>query len=165
MFKKFSIFISSSCIIAACIFTPSNTDDNFIFPIKSNYYITSKFGYRTLYGKQNFHTGLDVAYSVGTKVYSSSDGKVSYIGFDHDGYGNYIIISYNNFKFLYAHLNDTHNVSLNDTVFKGTLLSSIGPKILPNGKRNGNTTGAHLHFEVRVDNKYMDPLDFISLPK
>ena len=164
MFKKFSIFISSSCIIFAVLFTTSSNDTTFIFPLKSNYYITSQFGYRMLYGKQNFHTGLDIAYTPGTKVYSASNGVVSFIGFDHNGYGNYIIITYNNLKFLYAHLNEVHNVKKGDKILKGTLLSSIGPRILSNGKTNGNTTGPHLHFEIRLNNKWVNPLNYITLP-
>ena len=163
MFKKFTLFISSSCIIFLCLFTTTSNDNTFIFPLKSNYYITSKFGYRTLYGKQNFHTGIDIAYTVGTKIYSASNGKVSYIGFDHDGYGNYIIITYNNYKFLYAHLNETHKIKQGDTISKGMQISSIGPKILSNGKTNGNTTGPHLHFEIRLNKKYVNPLDYIKL--
>ena len=164
MFKKFGIFISSSCIIFLCLFSTPSNDTTFIFPLKSNYYITSKFGYRMLYGKQNFHTGLDIAYIPGTQVYSASNGKVSFIGFDYNGYGNYIIITYNNYKFLYAHLNETHNVKIGDTIRKGKLISWIGPRILSNGKTNGNTTGPHLHFEMRLDNKYVNPLNYINLP-
>lgn len=162
MFKKFGIFTSIFCLILSLIFLP-NHNDNFIFPIKSSYYITSKFGYRQLYNRQNFHTGVDIAYSVGTKIYSSSYGKVSYIGFDHDGYGNYIIISYGSYKFFYGHLNEIQNVSLNETVYPGKLISSIGPLYLSNGKRNGNTTGPHLHFEIRLNGKAVNPLEYITL--
>ena len=118
-----------------------------------------------LYGKKNLHTGLDIASYANANVYSVSNGTVSYIGFDHDGYGNYIIITNNNYKFYYAHLGETHNVKINDYITKDTLLSTIGPKILSNGKSNGNTTGAHLHFEIRINNSYVDPLDYITLPK
>lgn len=162
MFKKFSIFSSIFCILLSFLFIPNNNSE-LKFPIHDNYYITSKFGYRQLYGVLNFHTGVDIAYTVGTKVYSASSGTVSYIGFDHDGYGNYIIISYNDYKFFYAHLNETHYVKVGDTVSTNTIISTIGPLYLSNGLKNGNTTGPHLHFEMRINNEYVDPLDYIEI--
>ncbi len=162
MFKKFIISTSSLAVILSVLFIPTNNIDNHIFPIQDSYVITSYYGYRMLYNKQNFHNGIDIASKVYANVYSSSSGIVSYIGFDKTGFGNYIIITNNEYKYIYAHLSSTHQVSRGDYIHTGMHISNIGPKFLENGLSNGNTTGAHLHFEIRINNKSVNPFSIIK---
>ncbi|MEG2235553.1 MAG: M23 family metallopeptidase, partial [Clostridia bacterium] len=122
--------------------------------------ISSYFGMRILYNKPNFHNGIDIPAIENTKIYCIENGIIQYIGFDHNGYGNYIIVLHNNsYKSLYGHLSENMILTIGDKINKGQLLAYVGPKILSNGKSNGSTTGSHLHFTVYDNNsKIIDPL-------
>jgi len=161
MIKKFYVYTGILSLVVSFIFSFSKTDtDDYFYPIKNNISISSYYGVRMLFNKYNFHNGIDIPASPGTPVYSISNGVVKYICFDNNGYGNYIIIIHNNsYKSLYAHLSDVAIVTLGDYIKKGQIISYVGPKILSNGKQNGNTTGPHLHFCVYSNSgKTIDPL-------
>ncbi|MDD2375863.1 MAG: M23 family metallopeptidase [Clostridia bacterium] len=161
MIKKFYVYTGVLSLVVSFIFSFSKTDtDNYFYPIKNTITISSYYGVRQLFNEYSFHTGIDIPASPGTSIYSISNGVVKYIGFDNNGYGNYIIIIHNNlYKSLYAHLSDNALVKLGDNIKKGQIIAYVGPKILSNGKQNGNTTGPHLHFSIYSNSgKTIDPL-------
>jgi murein DD-endopeptidase MepM/ murein hydrolase activator NlpD len=160
MFKKFYISIGTLSLLTSFLFSFSKTiTPNFFYPIPNFNLISSYYGVRELYGKYNFHDGIDIPAKEYTSIHSIDNGIVQYIGFDHDGYGIYIIIFHNNsYKSLYGHLSENIIVDLGDNIYKGQIIGYIGPKFLSNGKQNGNTTGAHLHFSVYHNGNSIDPL-------
>ncbi|MBC8526510.1 MAG: LysM peptidoglycan-binding domain-containing protein [Candidatus Cloacimonetes bacterium] len=131
--------------------TPSKISADFkkydlIWPVQGT--ITSPFGMRD--GKP--HKGLDIAASVGTPIKSVLDGEVAYTGWQR-GYGNVIILKHDNgLMTVYAH-NKENSVVKGNKVKKGEKIACIG--------LTGNTTGSHLHFEVRLDGRAMDPQKFL----
>lgn len=120
-------------------------------------YITSYFGYRPNIwgtGEVEFHTGVDIAGPMGTNVYAAESGTVIHAGWNNYGYGNLIIIDHGNgMTTRYAHLNG-FNVSYGQYVSRGQLIAPMGT--------TGNSTGPHLHFEVRINDYVQNPLDYIS---
>ena len=110
--------------------------------------ITSGFGTRD--GKP--HKGLDIACPEGTPLKAVLDGEVAYSG-KQRGYGNVIILKHSNsIMTVYAH-NQENLVHKDDKVKKGEIIGKVG--------LTGNTTGAHVHFEVRLDGRAYDPLQFL----
>ena len=94
------------------------------------------------YPSGNFHGALDYGIPVGTKVYAAEEGVVLYAGWG-GGYGYYVCIQHGNgLRTYYAHSNGTFYVSAGDKVSRGELIMLSG--------NTGNSTGPHLHFEVRV---------------
>jgi murein DD-endopeptidase MepM/ murein hydrolase activator NlpD len=121
----------------------------FRFPLKT-YTLTSAFGVRQnpVTGNISMHQGLDLAAPAGTEVYSVSDGTVTEIG-DDPVYGIYVIITHSNgLTSLYGHLQKTETV-LRSNVRSGTLIGRVGS--------TGQSTGPHLHFELRQNGKAIDP--------
>ena len=122
----------------------------FRFPLR-NYRITSSFGMRSdpFTGNQSMHQGIDLAAPEGTEVFAVADGVVTSTGFDPI-YGNYIIISHsNNWTSLYGHLQTIHT-ALRSDVKSGNLIGRVGT--------TGQSTGPHLHFELRQDGRAFDPM-------
>jgi hypothetical protein len=132
---------------------------NIVYPLSKKGDITSGYGWRkhpTKKGKEIHHNGVDIKIPVGTPVIAISDGTVVRAdNSDKNGYGNFIIIEHlddslfgedSKFYSAYAHLSKM-NVDVGDEVKKG---SEIG---LSGGKKGavgaGNSTGPHLHFELR----------------
>lgn len=118
--------------------------------------ITSTFGYRThpVTGKREFHRGLDIANLPGTPVYATADGVVSFSGWK-GGYGYTIEINHGyGYKTRYAHLR-SYVVRKGQRVKKGQLIGYIGS--------TGLTTGPHLHYEVRVLGKPVNPYHYLDL--
>lgn len=129
---------------------------SFAMPVK-NSRITSGFGMRKhpLNGLRKMHKGIDFAAPMGSAVYATDDGNISFIGYNK-GYGKYIKIRHNNsYTTLYAHLNAVHlNIKHNSFVKKGQVIGYVG--------RTGNTTGPHLHYEVMFNNTNIDPMKIIT---
>lgn len=150
----FILFIYSILVIFSL-----SSANSYSYPIKDSYIITSYYGHRILFGKDDFHTGVDFAANEGTPVYAVANGVISSIGFTNIG-GNYITILHENgYKSYYGHLSTNHLVTASDYVYKGEQISTIGPKYLENGRLNGMTTGCHLHFGMYdKDGKHFDPL-------
>jgi len=122
----------------------------FRFPLR-NYRITSPYGIRTnpVTGNQSMHQGIDLAAPLGTEVYAVADGVVSAAGFDAI-YGNYLILRHsNNWTSLYGHLLSI-DVDLRSEVKSGSLIGKVGS--------TGQSTGPHLHFEMRQDGRAFDPM-------
>lgn len=124
-----------------------------IFPVQGGR-VTSDYGARgnpfDEFGFAEFHAGLDVAVPLGTPVVAAGKGKVTFSGWD-GGYGNVVIIEHGDGKVStrYAHL-ARYDVSEGDVVVSGQQIGLVGS--------TGRSTGPHLHYEVRVDGKTVDPL-------
>ncbi len=121
--------------------------------------ITSYYGDRYIYGVYDFHTGFDIGgyNSRGEAIYgadisAANTGKVVYIRSYSYGYGNHILIDHGGGNYtLYAHLS-SFNVQSGDTVTRGDTIGYVGS--------TGWSTGAHLHFEIWVDGKHVNPLSY-----
>ena len=112
-------------------------------------------------GFAHFHTGLDLAVPLGTPVFAAADGAVVLARPMTDstgnvvGYGNYIVIQHDaNLRTLYGHLM-TIGVKEGDIVKRGQLIGLVGA--------TGNSTGPHTHFEVRLDQSPIDPMNLLSM--
>ncbi|MBE3520208.1 MAG: M23 family metallopeptidase [Firmicutes bacterium] len=115
------------------------------WPVKGR--VTSYFGQR--WG--SFHSGIDIAAPAGTPVLAADNGMVSYRGWN-GGYGRLVLIDHGNGTVTaYAHLSG-YEVSVGDRVEKGQVIGYVGS--------SGNSTGPHLHFEVRVNGVAKNPLDY-----
>lgn len=134
-----------------------------IWPLKDvRGYVTSYFGPTTHPFTKHWylHKGIDIAYSRGTKVISTADGKVIEKAFDANGYGNYIVIKHKyGFYTRYAHMDKVY-VKEGQNVEQGEVIGTLGS--------TGLSTGPHLHYEVRIGSQVVDPqryLDFNSSKK
>lgn len=111
------------------------------------------------YPSGGYHAGRDISCPIGTPVYAAADGVVIHVNDQADSYGNHIMISHGNDIYtLYAH-NSQLLVSVGDTVKQGQQIAVSGS--------TGNSTGPHLHFEVRAGgSRYrvnnVDPLEWIE---
>ncbi len=94
------------------------------------------------------HNGLDFGIPVGTEVKSTMDGNVTYAGWNNQGYGNLVIVENGEYKTYYAHLSSIP-VAVGDSVSAGTTIGLSG--------NTGNSTGPHLHYEIRRNNVPIDP--------
>jgi murein DD-endopeptidase MepM/ murein hydrolase activator NlpD len=124
-------------------------------PVHGDYVLTSDFGLRTspTEGVVESHTGQDFAIPTGTPVQATSTGRVSYVGFDADGYGNLVRIRHvGGVETYYAHLSEVL-VSVGQKVKAGRRIGSVGS--------TGNSTGPHLHLEVRVNDQPHDPMTWL----
>ncbi len=128
------------------------TEGNMAIPLKSGTYrISSKFGPRNtgIAGASTFHKGIDLAAPTGTPIYASADGTVHFSG-TGTGYGLYIRIKHDGgVETRYGHCSQLL-VKKGDKVKKGDLIALVGS--------TGVSSGAHLHFEVRIDGVAYDPL-------
>jgi murein DD-endopeptidase MepM/ murein hydrolase activator NlpD len=101
------------------------------------------------------HKGLDIAAPYGTNIYAAAQGKVTRVGNKGDGYGIAIFITNSDGNVtVYAHMSSTANIVVGDTVVAGQLIGYVGS--------TGNSTGNHLHFEVRQNGSYLNPTKFVS---
>ncbi len=115
----------------------------------------SGFGYRkNPFGKgREFHNGIDIGNSSGTKVKAAGSGVVTFAGYN-SGYGRYLIISHGyGYQSVYGH-NRKLLVKLGDKVKKGQVISEMGS--------SGRSTGPHLHFEIRLNGNPIDPMKVIN---
>jgi len=116
--------------------------------------LSSGFGYRRhpITGLRSFHYGIDITNNRGTPVQASGSGVVVFSGW-RGTYGKVIIISHGyGYETVYAHNNQLY-VSVGDTVEKGDVISAVG--------NTGNSTGPHLHFEIRLNGKAVNPLTYL----
>lgn len=117
-------------------------------PISSGYVLTSRFGYRS----SGYHTGLDIAAPLGTDVTAAASGVVSYSGWKGT-YGYTVIIDHGNgVQTYYAHCNDLY-VTAGEYVSQGEVISAVGS--------TGNSTGPHLHLEVRINESAQNPQNYV----
>jgi hypothetical protein len=121
----------------------------FRYPLRT-YRLSSPFGprYNPVTGRFGVHQGLDLAAAEGTEVYAARDGEVVELGAD-PVYGNYIIIRHGEtWASLYGHLSK-FEIALRSRVRSGTLIGRVGS--------TGQSTGPHLHFELRQNGIAQDP--------
>lgn len=139
-------------------------------PIENFITTTSKFGYRDPIYKDGvqisggkLHSGLDLCGSLGSRVIAVKDGEVTYAGWQ-SGYGNCVEIKHideqgNIFYSFYGHMRDNSLCVQNgQNVITGQVIGTQGS--------TGNSTGDHLHFEIRTENKEkVDPAPYIFTEK
>jgi len=120
----------------------------FIFPLRGK--ITGYFGAKR---RGHRHKGLDIAAPRGTPVKVANSGRVAYSGAGFSGYGKMILVDHQNgFVTLYAHLQNilTHRGRL---VRQGDVIGRVGD--------TGRATGPHLHFEIRYNDRLVNPLHYL----
>ena len=126
----------------------------FIWPVDvSIKRISSDYGYRTYWYKgkkvSDFHMGIDIPASVGTDIYAVQSGEII-LATKHSSYGNYIIVDHGGgITTLYAHCSKLLK-KVGDKVTQGDHIAEMGS--------TGQSTGSHLHIEVRVNGKHEDPI-------
>ena len=119
---------------------------NLIVPLKG--VISSRFGPRTPTEiVSSNHAGIDIAVNEGTVFYASMDGVVTYVS-SEGGYGNHFWIQKDDVVTLYAHCSNIY-VNEGDVISQGDAIGEVG--------QTGNATGPHLHFEIRKEDRVVDP--------
>jgi murein DD-endopeptidase MepM/ murein hydrolase activator NlpD len=104
-------------------------------------------------GYPHFHTGMDLVEPFGSAVYAADDGIVALVGSTTTGYGNYVVIAHSGgLDTLYGHLSAAL-VKVGQSVSQGQPVGMEGS--------TGNSTGAHLHFELRINQKPVDPAPYL----
>ena len=126
---------------------------SFIKPVEGM--ISSIYGYReTATGTvPKDHTGTDIAAVTGTKIKSATDGQVVLASEEGD-YGKHIKVQIGEVSIIYAHCNSLY-VKEGDMVTQGQEIAEIGS--------TGNSTGPHLHFEIRISERTVDPQKILEL--
>jgi murein DD-endopeptidase MepM/ murein hydrolase activator NlpD len=128
-------------------------------PVKGS--ITSKYGKRKdpLNQKTAFHTGIDFRGKKGEPILATADGVVKK-AFRNGGYGNYVLIDHGNgYTTSFSHM-QKYLVRKGDKIHRGQLIGLVG--------NSGRSTGSHLHYEITMDKKTINPYNFLevaSMPK
>ena len=122
----------------------------FIWPVRGT--ITSNFGGRYLYGRYDFHLGLDIAVPYGTGIKAADGGTVIKAGWS-GSYGNLVAIRHDNGIVTYYGHNSSILVSVGQKVYQGQIIAKAGS--------TGNSTGPHCHFEVRVNGTSVNPRNYL----
>ena len=121
--------------------------------LKEAHQVSSSYGYRMhpIYKTMKFHAGMDFTGAIGTPIYATGNGLVVESQFDK-GYGRHVIIDHGfSYKTMYAHM-EKIVVKKGQTVKRGDVIGYLG--------NTGLSTGPHLHYEVRKNEKPVDPINF-----
>jgi len=116
--------------------------------------MASGYGYRIhpIYKTRKMHYGMDFSAKIGTEIYATGDGVVSKVKRSKRGYGNYVKINHGfGYETLYAHMSK-YIVKKGQKVKRGEVIGYVG--------NTGISTAPHLHYEVRKDNKKINPVNF-----
>ena len=127
----------------------------FATPVKASYRFTSGFGYRRdpKNGGRRMHSGVDFAGPVGTPLYATADGVVVHAGWQ-SGYGRLVKIKHQfGIETRYAHMSRIR-VKVGERVSRGDRIGDMGA--------SGRVTGPHLHYEVRVGGRAVNPMIYIK---
>jgi murein DD-endopeptidase MepM/ murein hydrolase activator NlpD len=115
--------------------------------------VASGYGVRIdpVYHVRRMHTGMDFTAPIGTDIYATGNGTVTFVGWKQ-GYGNTVVIDHGfGYSTLYAHLYKSL-VRVGHKVKRGDVIALVG--------NSGKSTGPHLHYEVRLQNHPIDPRNF-----
>lgn len=125
----------------------------FIKPVEGT--ISSRYGIRnpTTATVPTNHTGVDIAASLGTKIIASTGGEVVLASEEGD-YGKHLKIQIGEVSIIYAHCNTLY-VQQGDQITQGQEIAEVGS--------TGNSTGPHLHFEIRISERTIDPEKILEL--
>ena len=126
-----------------------------VIPAAANH-ITSGFGYRAdpFVGQAAFHAGLDFKGPTGAPIFSAANGKIVFVG-RRPGYGNSIDIDHGNgLHTRYAHMSG-FRARAGQLVTAGQVIGAVGS--------TGRSTGPHLHFEVRLHGRPVNPRPFLEV--
>ncbi len=105
-------------------------------------------------GNYDYHTGTDFPAPEGTPIYASADGEVTVATYSSYGYGNHIMIQHTpRYQTLYGHCVSLA-VEVGQYVHRGDVIGYVGS--------TGNSTGPHCHFEIRLDNTFLDPIPILE---
>lgn len=126
---------------------------SFIKPVEG--IISSSFGQRenASAGIPKNHTGTDIAANLGTKIKAATDGEVVLVS-DEGDYGKHIKVQIGEVSIIYAHCNAIY-VNQGDKITQGQEIAEVGS--------TGNSTGPHLHFEVRLSEEPINPQSILDL--
>ena len=127
----------------------------FANPVKNSFRFTSKFGFRRdpKTGGRRMHNGVDFAAGLGTPLYATADGVVTHAGWG-SGYGRLVKIQHEfGIETRYAHMSKMR-VKVGQRVSRGDHIGDMGA--------SGRVTGVHLHYEVRVGGKAVNPMIYIK---
>ncbi|KMS52858.1 peptidase M23 [Novosphingobium barchaimii LL02] len=118
-------------------------------------YVSSSYGYRSdpFTGGAAFHAGLDFPGPMGSPIYAAAKGRVTFVG-QKSGYGNCVEVTHGNgLMTRYGHLSG-FRAHVGQEVDAGALIAAMGS--------TGRSTGSHLHFEVRVNDRPVNPRPFLE---
>lgn len=136
--------VAGPAVVVALRAAPPSCPISLTSPVATAY--SDVFGPRG----NRFHTGIDFPGKTGTPVVAAASGRVTFAGFSVGGWGNLVTVAHGGgTRTLYAHLSRV-GVRVGQFVQPGRLIGRIGS--------SGNSTGPHLHFEVRVRGAAVDPL-------
>ncbi len=144
-----------SAMVAALSKTSVYIGGTYTWPLPGHYTITSPFGmrYHPTLKVNKLHTGVDISAPKGTKIVAANAGKVITAGYN-SGYGNYVVIDHGGGQAtLYGHMSKI-SVSVNQKLKKSQQVGLVGS--------TGFSTGNHLHFEIIVGGKQVDPMKYFS---
>jgi lipoprotein NlpD len=131
---------------------PRGAKGSLLFPVPGGE-ISSGFGARR---SGHTHEGVDIVAPMGTSILAADDGKVVYADNKIHGYGNMIIIKHaGNLVTVYAH-NSKNLVGVGDLVKRGQKIAEVG--------QTGKASCPHCHFEVRIQEKAVDPMGYLQTP-
>ena len=128
---------------------------NFIWPCPSSSRITSSFGDREspTEGASSSHQGVDIGASTGSSILAAASGTVTISTYSYSA-GNYIMINHGGgVSTVYMHCSELL-VSAGQEVTQGQVIAKVGS--------TGYSTGPHLHFGIRVNGSYVNPINYVS---
>ena len=128
-------------------------------PLEGGGTLRSRFGYRIhpIFKTRRLHTGVDLAARSGTPIYAAGDGVIEYYKWQ-SGYGNKVEIKHvNGYETAYGHMSRYDDgLGVGSVVRQGQIIGYVGS--------TGQSTGPHLHFEIKINGNLVDPLS-VKLPK
>lgn len=128
-------------------------------PLEGGGTLRSRFGYRVhpIFKTRRLHTGVDLAARSGTPIYAAGDGVIQYYKWQ-SGYGNKVEIQHvNGYETAYGHMSRyADGLGVGSHVRQGQIIGYVGS--------TGQSTGPHLHFEIKINGNLVDPLS-VKLPK
>jgi murein DD-endopeptidase MepM/ murein hydrolase activator NlpD len=128
-------------------------------PLEGGGTLRSRFGYRIhpIFKTRKLHTGVDLAARTGTPIYAAGDGVIQYYKWQ-SGYGNKVEIQHvNGYETAYGHMSRfADGLGVGSHVRQGQVIGYVGS--------TGQSTGPHLHFEIKINGNLVDPLS-VKLPK